>query len=138
MKRSEHAPVSSENGNQTGAAEKRVLVLYGSETGTAEGYAYETAARLRSFACRVSRFPVSSVHTMLMLVVVVASSQEEVLGRCRFPAFDVSRPVVDSALCVWLSCQCAPGTKTMFGRTHQGKFCTILVHVVSAVYITLK
>lgn len=87
MKRSEHAPVSSGNGNQTGAAEKRVLVLYGSETGTAEGYAYETAARLRSFTCHVSRFTVSRLHVMLLLFVVVASSQGEVLGRSHFFRF---------------------------------------------------
>lgn len=63
MKRSQHDPVSSEQGNRAAAGvKKRVLVLYGSETGTAEGYAYETAARLRSFACSVSRFAISLLH----------------------------------------------------------------------------
>lgn len=68
VKHSQHAPVSAEEGgNHDGFGgalsvagtekrrrQRRVLVLYGSETGTAEGYAYETAARLRSFACHVS------------------------------------------------------------------------------------
>ena len=56
VKRSRHAPVSAEDcAPATGAAQnKRVLVLYGSETGTAEAYAYETAAKLRSFASHVS------------------------------------------------------------------------------------
>lgn len=35
------------------ASKKHVFVLYGSETGTAEGYAYDTAARLRSFTSHV-------------------------------------------------------------------------------------
>lgn len=36
------------------ANKKRVLVLYGSETGTAEAYAYEMVTKLRSFSCHVS------------------------------------------------------------------------------------
>lgn len=55
VKRSTHSPISSSSAEVGKAARKRVLVLYGSETGTAEGYAYQTAERLRSFACHVRR-----------------------------------------------------------------------------------
>lgn len=54
VKRSTHSPVSSASTAPGTVRRKRVLVLYGSETGTAEGYAYQTAERLRSFACHVS------------------------------------------------------------------------------------
>ena len=53
VKDSTHSPVSSAASSGGTVQRKRVLVLYGSETGTAEGYAYQTAERLRSFACHV-------------------------------------------------------------------------------------
>lgn len=53
VKRSEHTPINGTAKHQKASLKKRVLVLYGSETGTAEGYAFDTAARLCSFACHV-------------------------------------------------------------------------------------
>eukprot|EP00752_Nemacystus_decipiens_P005386 g4883.t1 len=79
VKRSRHAPVSAgEEGAPAVAAaaqKKRVLVLYGSETGTAEAYAYETASKLRSFCCHVSTLDemdpsdltASDVHAVLVV-----------------------------------------------------------------------
>lgn len=56
MKRSQHVQAGVERARVGGKSRKRrLLVLYGSETGTAEGYAYETATRLSlSFPCDVS------------------------------------------------------------------------------------
>ena len=55
MKASTHSPVSS-TASSLGSVQKKktVMVLYGSETGTAEDIAYQTAERLHTFACHVS------------------------------------------------------------------------------------
>lgn len=50
----EHTSTIGEASTRQGvSSKKRILVLYGSETGTAEGYAFDTAARLRQFSCHV-------------------------------------------------------------------------------------
>lgn len=54
VKGSQNAPTNaSDSAAPAEASKKHVLVLYGSETGTAEGYAYDTAARLRCFTTHV-------------------------------------------------------------------------------------
>ena len=50
---SHYAPVDVKTGPREMEVKKLLLVLYGSETGTSETYAYETAARFRSFDCKV-------------------------------------------------------------------------------------
>lgn len=54
MKASAYSPVKSDKSSVGSAQKKRIMVLYGSETGTAEDYAYQTAERLHDFACHVS------------------------------------------------------------------------------------
>ena len=63
---SHYAPVDVKTGPREMEAKKLLLVLYGSETGTSETYAYETAARFRSFNCKVggiAKLPVEFIRT---------------------------------------------------------------------------
>ena len=63
---SHYAPVDVKMGPREMEVKKLLLVLYGSETGTSESYAYETAARFRSFDCKVGEIakrPVECIRT---------------------------------------------------------------------------
>ena len=63
---SHYAPVDVKTGPREMKVKKLLLVLYGSETGTSESYAYETAACFRSFDCKVggtAKRPVECIRT---------------------------------------------------------------------------
>eukprot|EP00904_Undaria_pinnatifida_P005299 jgi/Undpi1/189/HiC_scaffold_1.g00186.m1 len=76
VKASAYSPVKSDKSSVGSAQKKRIMVLYGSETGTAEDYAYQTAERLHDFACHVSTLDnvepsdltVDGIHAVLVVM----------------------------------------------------------------------